>query len=121
MQGIKYGFEKKKRLQQILFGEDQSSTLAISAEPAPLMSSACSRPPKILNGRHDDDDDIEGDDDHGDEDEEGKNDENGDISAQPILGNTVMLDFGEEKTLNVLAFPNFSVLNGICMFFDDVI
>ena len=114
--------EKKKRLQQILFGEDQSSTLAISAEPAPLMSSACSRPPKILNGRHDDDDDdIEGDDDHGDEDEEGKNDENGDISAQPILGNTVMLDFGEEKTLNVLAFPNFSVLNGICMFFDDVI
>ena len=86
------------------------------------MSSACSRPPQILNVQHDDDDDnVEGDDDHGDEDEEGKNDENGDISAQPILGNTVMLDFGEEKTLNVLAFPNFSVLNGICMFFDDVI
>ena len=89
------------------------------------MSSACSRPPKILNGQHDDDDgeddaEDEGDDDHGDEDEEGKNDENGDISAQPILCNTVMLDFGE-KTLNMLAFPNFSILNGICMFFDDVI
>ena len=87
-------------MQQILFGEDQSSTLAISAEPAPLMSSACSRPPKILNGQQDDnDDDVEGDDDHGDDnhdDEEGNNDENGDISAQPILGNTVMLDFGEK-------------------------
>ena len=65
-------------MQQILFGEDQSSTLAISAEPAPLMSSACSRPPKILNGHHDDDDDdVECNDCHGDEDEEGKNDEKG--------------------------------------------
>ena len=80
-------------MQQILFGEDQSSTLAISAEPAPLMSSACSRPPQILNGQHDDDggeDDAEdeGNDDHGDDDhddEEGNNDENGDISAQPIF------------------------------------
>ena len=44
-------------MQQLLFGEDQSSTLAISAEPAPLMSSACSRPLQILNGQHDDDGD----------------------------------------------------------------
>ena len=60
------------------------------------MSSACSRPLQILNGHHDDhDDDVEGDDgDDGDEDEEGENDENGYISAQPILCNTVMLDFG---------------------------
>ena len=76
-------------MQQILFGEDQSSTLAISAEPAPLMSSTCSRPPQILNGQHDDDGgDDDGDDDHGDDDhddEEGNNDENGDISAKPIF------------------------------------
>ena len=69
------------------------------------MSSACSRPLQILNGQHDDDDELEGDDDHGDEGEEGKNDENGDISAQPILGNTVMLDFGEEKSIECAGLP----------------
>ena len=59
------------------------------------MSSACSRSPQILNGHHDDhDDDVEGDDGLGDEDEEGKNDENGYITVEPILCNTVMLDFG---------------------------
>ena len=83
---------KKEAFATNLFGEDQSSTLAISAEPAPLMSFACSRPPQILNDDHDDD--VEGDDGHVDEHEEGKNDENGYISVQLILCNTVMLDFG---------------------------
>ena len=46
---------KKEAFATNLFGEDQSSTLAISAEPAPLMSSACSCPLQILNGHHDDD------------------------------------------------------------------
>ena len=94
------------------------------------MSSACSRPPQILNGHHDDDDDdVECNDCHGDEDEEGKNDEKGynhKINHRIFLSSqycAIQLCWilEKKKALNVLAFPNFSILNGICMFFDDVI
>ena len=65
------------------------------------------------------DGDVECNDCLGDEDEEGKNDENGYISVQLILCNTVMLDFGGK---NWMCWPfQTCVLNGISMFFDDVI